>query len=428
MTDAPAREKGLLDQVFRQESARVVATLMRILGDLDLAEEILQETLVVAMERWPFAGVPDNPGAWLTTVARNRALDLLRRQRRFEAKLKIIAHEAEIGTQDHAEDRAEPEVIEDDRLRLIFTCCHPALAPESRVALTLKLVGALSTPEIARAFLTSEATIAQRIVRAKRTIRDRKLPYAVPQPAELPERLAPVLSVIYLIFNEGYAARAGSSLIRADLGAEAIRLATMLAELMPSEPEVLGLLALMELQASRNRARVDAAGNLVLLADQDRAQWDRELIRRGTGHLAAAEKLGGAGAYRLQAAIAACHALAPAWPDTDWRRIAALYAELQSVAPSPIVELNRAVAVSMVDGPAAGLAILDAIRDAPSLREYHLFPATRADFLRRLGQWRQAAADYRRAIAMAHNEREREFLTRRLTECEAREDDAPRGG
>jgi RNA polymerase sigma-70 factor, ECF subfamily len=423
MTDAPARENGLLDQVFRQESARVVATLMRILGDLDLAEEILQETLVVAMERWPFAGVPDNPGAWLTTVARNRALDLLRRQRRFEAKLQIIAHEQEI------EDGSEAEVIEieDDRLRLIFTCCHPALASESRVALTLKLVGALSTPEIARAFLASEATIAQRIVRAKRTIRDRKLPYAVPQPAELPERLAPVLSVIYLIFNEGYSARAGSSLIRADLGAEAIRLARMLAELMPSEPEVLGLLALMELQASRNRTRVDSAGNLVLLADQDRALWDRDLIRRGLNHLAAAEKLGGAGAYRLQAAIAACHALAPAWPDTDWRQIAALYTELQSVAPSPIVELNRAVAVSMVDGPAAGLAILDAIRAAPSLREYHLFPATRADFLRRLGQWRQAAADYRRAIAMAHNEREREFLTRRLTECEAKEP-PPRSG
>lgn len=413
-----AKSDGALERVFRDESGRVLATLVPIVGDIDLAEEILQEAMVAAIERWPVWGIPDNPGAWLTTVGRNRALDNIRRRNRFEARREEIAREFAHETMPSPGASAP---IADDRLRLIFTCCHPQLATENRVALTLKLVGGLSTPEIARAFLVSEATVAQRIVRAKRTIRDRNLPYAVPEAAELPERLLSVLSVIYFIFNEAYTARAGDSLVRTDLSDEAIRLGTILAALMPEEPEVLGLLALMELQASRNRTRVDASGNIVLLADQDRSAWDQELIRSGLGHLHAARALGTPGLYELQAGIAACHAAAATWSATDWRRIATLYAELQTLAPSPVVELNRAVAVCMVDGPAAGLAILDAIKDAPRLGEYHLLPATRADFLRRLDRFAEAAAEYRRAIALAHNNREMEFMRGRLAECEAKQ-------
>lgn len=396
----------------------MLATLVRIVGDIDLAEEILQEAMVAAIERWPASGVPDHPGAWLTTVGRNRALDIVRRRNRFEAKREDIAREFADETMP-ATGASEP--IADDRLRLIFTCCHPELASESRVALTLKLVGGLSTPEIARAFLVSEATVAQRIVRARKTIRDRKLPYVVPEAVELPERLASVLSVIYFIFNEAYTARAGDSLVRADLCDEAIRLGTLLAGLMPDEPEVLGLLALMETQASRNRTRVDVAGNIILLADQDRSAWDRELIRRGLGHLQAARALGKSGFYQLQAGIAECHAATPTWADTDWRRIAMLYSELQRLSPSPVVELNRAVAVCMVDGPAAALAILDAVKGAPQLGEYHLLPATRADFLRRLDRFAEAAAEYRRAITLTHNHREVEFMRGRLAECEAKQ-------
>ncbi len=422
----PAAYRAMLDDLFRRESARIVATLMRLLGDLDRAEEILQETLVAAIEHWSSAGAPENPAAWITAVAKNRAIDHIRRARIYRSKREEIARE-QATLQSHAATHDDPETIPDDRLRLIFICCHPDLPVENRVALTLRLIGGLSTPEIARSFLVPEATVAQRIVRAKRAIGDRKLAYAIPNPAELPARLSSVLSVIYLIFNEGYAAMAGSELTRTDLTIEALRLGTMLCELMPAESEPLALLALMELQASRHRARADTEGNVVLLADQDRSRWDHELIRRGLDHLQRAQGQTAqvqaadvrAGIYHLQAAIARCHATAATWAATNWREIADLYARLQRIAPSPIVELNRAIAVSMVEGPAAGLAILDAIADAPALREYHLLPATRADFLRRMEQWPSAAAEYRRALAIVRNDRERDFLRRRLAECES---------
>ena len=313
---------------------------------------------------------------------------------------------------------SDPETITDDRLRLIFTCCHPGLSADSRVALTLRLVGGLSTAEIARAFLAPEPTIAQRLVRAKRTIRDRGFPYEVPQGVELPARLPAVLAVVYLIFNEGYAAHTGDALVRHELCQEAIRLGHMLAELMPLEPEVLGLLALMELQASRAATRTDADGNLVLLADQDRSRWDRARIARGLAALDRAGPLGRAGPYQLQAAVAACHARAVSWEATDWLQIVAHYRTLAEVAPSPVIELNRAVAIGLAEGPAAGLAALDAV-DASALRGYHLWPAARADFLRRLGRWAEAAVEYRRALELADNVREQQFLAARLAACEA---------
>jgi len=404
-------------EIFRVEYARVVASVLRLVRDIDAAEDVVQEAFAQALDHWPATGTPDRPGAWLLTTARRRALDRLRGARRADARAGALAYEAALGASEGPEV-VDPETIPDDRLRLIFTCCHPALAAESRVALTLRLVGGLSTVEIARAFLVAEPTIAQRLVRAKRTIRERGLTYEVPGGEELAQRLPAVLSVVYLIFNEGYAAHTGEVLVRDDLCAEAIRLGAMLAELMPDEAEVLGLLALMELQASRAAARTDAAGDLVLLADQDRARWDVSAIARGLAWLERAGVIERAGPYQLQAAIAACHARAASWEATDWPRIVALYATLAATAPSPVVELNRAAAIGMAEGAAAGLAALERL-DAGTLRAYHLLPSARAEFLRRLGRRAEAAAEYRAALRLVDNTRERAFLAARLAECEA---------
>jgi len=413
-SDAHAR----VAEAFRQEYARVVASVLRIVRDIDLAEEIVQEAFEQALDHWPASGTPDRPGAWLLTTARRRAFDRLRRARRAGARAEALAYEAALDAGRESPDVSDPETIADDRLRLIFTCCHPGLPADSRVALTLRLVGGLSTTEIARAFLVPEPTIAQRLVRAKRTIRDRALPYEVPEGAELSERLPAVLAVVYLIFNEGYAAHSGDTLVRHDLCQEAVRLGHMLTELMPLEPEVLGLLALMELQTSRAATRADADGNLVLLADQDRSRWDQPRIARGLGLLGRAGPLARAGPYQLQAAIAACHARAASWEVTDWEAIVTHYRALAEVAPSPVVELNRAVAIGLARGPAAGLVALDGI-DAASLRSYHLLPAARADFLRRLGRSAEAAAEYRRALELTDNAREQSFYAARLAACEA---------
>jgi len=387
-----------------------------MLGDLDAAEETVQEALAAALVHWPVDGLPDNPGAWLMTVARNRARDQLRRRRRLHGKIEALAHEGD-GALVEPPPEDDPAVIADDRLRLIFSCCHPALAPESQVALTLRLVGGLSTGEIARAFLVPEPTIAQRIVRAKRLIRARRLPYAVPEAAELPARIGSVLAVIYLVFNEGHTAREGDRLVRREVCEEALRLGVTLTELMPGEPEAQGLLALLELTMARIPARTDARGELVLLADQDRGRWDHALIARGLARLEAVGSLEGAGPYRLQAAIAACHARAPAWEATDWAAIAARYTSLHSLTPTPVIALNRAVAVGMAEGPEAGLAILDAL-EGPALTGYHHLPAARGDFLRRLGRWPEAAAAYRRALHLTKNRREQAFFAARVEECE----------
>ena len=413
-SDAHAR----VADAFRLEYARVVASVLRMVRDIDLAEEIVQEAFEQALDRWPKTGTPDRPGAWLVTTARRRAIDRLRRGRRAEAKADALAYEAALAADDEIPDVTDPETIADDRLRLVFTCCHPGLPADSRVALTLKLVGGLSTGEIARAFLVPEPTIAQRLVRAKRTIRDRALPYEVPEGVELSERLPAVLAVVYLIFNEGYAAHTGDALVRLDLCDEAIRLGHMLVELMPVEPEVLGLVALMELQTSRAATRADADGNLVLLADQDRSRWDRARITRGLALLERAGPVSRAGPYQLQAAIAACHARAASWDATDWEAIVTHYRTLAEAAPSPVVELNRAVAIGFARGPAAGLVALDGI-DTATLRGYHLLPAARADFLRRLGRWTEAAAEYRRALELTDNAREQRFYAARLAACEA---------
>jgi len=404
-------------EAFRQEYARVVASVLRIARDIDLAEEIVQEAFEQALERWPRTGTPDRPGAWLLTTARRRAIDRLRRSRRADSKAEAIAYETALAAGDEIPDVTDPETIADDRLRLVFTCCHPGLPPDSRVALTLKLVGGLSTGEIARAFLVPEPTIAQRLVRAKRTIRDRALPYEVPVGAELADRLPAVLAVVYLIFNEGYAAHSGDALVRLDLCEEALRLGHMLVELMPRESEVLGLVALMELQTSRAATRADADGNLVLLADQDRSRWDRSRITRGLALLERAGPVARAGPYQLQAAIAACHARAASWEVTDWEAIVMHYQALAEASPSPVVELNRAVAIGFARGPAAGLSALDGI-DAATLRGYHLLPAARGDFLRRLGRRAEAAAEYRRALELTDNARERRFYAERVAACE----------
>jgi RNA polymerase sigma-70 factor (ECF subfamily) len=405
-------------EAFRLEYARIVASVLRIVRDVDAAEEIVQDAFARALDAWPLGGIPDRPGAWLLTTARRRALDHLRRARRAEARAGALAYEAALDAGDEGPEVPDPETIPDDRLRLVFTCCHPGLPADSRVALTLRLVGGLSTPEIARAFLVPEPTIAQRLVRAKRTIRERALPYEVPAADELPARLPAVLAVVYLVFNEGYAAHSGDALVRHELCDEALRLGRMLAELMPDEPEVRGLVALMELQASRAAARVDAAGDLVLLADQDRERWDRARIGGGLGHLERAGSLDGAGPYQLQAAIAACHARAASWEATDWARIVELYDALLAVAPSPVVALNRAVAIGLARGAEAGLDAVDAV-DHLTLRDYHLLPSARADFLRRLGRWAEAAAEYRRALDLVDNRREKVFLAARLAACEA---------
>ena len=405
-----------IDAVWRIESARVIAGLARTVGDLGIAEELAQGALVSALEQWPRDGVPNNPGAWLMATAKHRAIDFLRRRELIERKHDQLGVELEVQQElDQPDlDAAIDDDVGDDLLRLVFTCCHPVLPPEARIALTLRLLGGLTTEEIAHAFLVPEATIAQRIVRAKRTLADKRVPFEVPHRAELADRLASVLAVIYLVFNEGYSATTGDAWMRPTLCEDALRLGRILAELVPDEREVHGLVALMEIQSSRTRARVDGNGDPILLLDQDRVRWDRLLIGRGLAALARAEALPGApGPYVLQAAIAACHARAPVAADTDWRRIAALYEQLAAVTPSPIVELNRAVAVGMAHGPAAGLEIVDALRDEPALASYHLLPSVRADFLLKLGRRSEARAELRRATALTKNARERELLLER---------------
>ncbi|WP_018413276.1 RNA polymerase sigma factor [Methyloversatilis thermotolerans] len=402
-----------LDAVWRIESARIIGALTRLVRDVGIAEELAQDALVVALEQWPVKGVPDNPGAWLTTTARNRALDLLRHRGMQAAKADALTWEIETQMQDGAPpppDAGFDNPLGDDVLRLIFITCHPVLSVDAQVALTLKLVAGLSTPDIARAFLVPEATLAQRIVRAKRTLTEARVPFDLPDAAELGRRLDAVLKVIYLIFNEGYAATAGEDWMRPALCEEALRLGRVLAELAPAAAEVHGLVALMEIQASRLHARTDAHGNPVLLLEQNRSRWDRLLIRRGLAALERAAALGGFGPYALQAAIAACHARAARAEDTDWARIAALYDALSQVAPSPVVELNRAVAVGMAFGPQAGLDIADALRDEPALKHYALLPAVRGELLARLGRHAEASAAFRDAAALTRNARERALM------------------
>ena len=407
-----------IDAVWRMESARLIAGLTRIVGDVGLAEDLAQDALVAALQQWPESGVPDNPGAWLMAVGRRRAIDLLRRQALLAQKHDLIRRDLEVQ-QDVAlaeRDMAIDDDIGDDLLRLVFVACHPVLSKDARVALTLRLVGGLTTGEIARAFLVSEATVAQRIVRAKRTLAEARVPFEVPRGAELGPRLASVLEVIYLIFNEGYAATGGDDWTRPGLCEEALRLGRIVAQLAPREPEVHGLVALMEIQASRLRARVGPTGEPILLHEQDRGRWDWLLIGRGLAALERAERLGGAlGPYTIQAAIAACHANARTVEETDWTRIAALYDALAQLAPSPVVEVNRAVAVGRAFGPAAGLEVLDALRPGPSLQGYHLLPAVRGDLLAKLGRVEEAGAEFRRAAAMTGNGRERALLIERAT-------------
>jgi RNA polymerase sigma factor (sigma-70 family) len=417
---ADAATHRAIEAVWRIEAARVIAGIARLVRDVGVAEELAQDALVAALEQWPRTGVPDNPGAWLTAIGKRRAIDLIRRNERLERKLEEIGRDLDAaGPVAGPEDEASfDEDIDDDVLRLIFTACHPVLNTQARVALTLRLLGGLTTDEIARAFLVSEPTVAQRIVRAKKTLAKAQVPFEVPEGDDRAERLDDVLEVIYLIFNEGYSATAGDDWMRQELCDEALRLGRVLAGLAPQEPEVHGLVALLEIQASRSRARVGPGGEPVLLLDQNRARWDRLLIRRGLAALARAEELGGAGGpYALQAAIAACHARAATPDDTDWSRIAALYGALGALMPSPVVELNRAVAVSMADGPGAALPLVDALLTEPSLAEYHLLPSVRGDLLVKLGRRAEARAEFERAASMTRNEREIALLRRRAEEC-----------
>jgi RNA polymerase sigma factor (sigma-70 family) len=408
-----------IEAVWRIESARVIAGLTRIVRDVGVAEELAQDALVAALEKWPESGIPENPGAWLMATGKHRAIDFLRRGTLIDEKHEHLGREmAEREMQVPDLAVAMDDNIGDDMLRLVFIACHPVLSTEARVALTLRLLGGLTTDEIARAYLSSEPTIAQRIVRAKRTLTESQVPFEIPRGADFTARLASVLQVIYLIFNEGYSATAGDDWMRPALCEEALRLGRILAGLVPEEPEVHGLVALMEVQASRSKARVNATGEPVLLLDQDRAKWDRLLIGRGLAALERAEKLSARrGPYALQAAIAACHARAVTPEATDWSRIAALYEELGQIEPSPVVELNRAVAVSMASGPAAGLALVDALKDDPALKNYHLLPSVRGDLLKKMGRKDEARTEFERAASITRNVRERNLLLERARAC-----------
>ena len=420
-----------IDAIWRIESPRLIASLARIVGDIGLAEDLAQDALIVALEKWPQSGVPDKPGAWLMATAKHRAIDQLRRRSMAARKHEELGRDLE-AVQESATGELEAQIddhIGDDLLRLIFTACHPVLSTEARVALTLRLLGGLTTEEIARAFLVSEATVAQRIVRAKRTLAEAHVPFEVPLEADLASRLSSVLEVIYLVFNEGYSATAGDDWMRPALCEDAMRLGRILAELSPAEPEVHGLVALMEVQASRAGARVGPSGEPVLLLDQDRGRWDQLLIRRGLAALDRAERLNGArGSYTLQAAIAACHARARTAAETDWPRIAGLYEELARAAPSPVVELNRAVAVGMASGPAAGLALVDRLARDPSLEGYHLYFSVRGDLLKKLDRLEEARADFERAASLTRNARERALLLERAAACAAAPATAPHHG
>ena len=420
---------GAIDAVWRIESPRLIAGLTRMVRDIGVAEDLAQDALLAALEQWPKSGVPDNPGAWLMAAAKHRAIDHFRRNTRLERKHEELGREGvvqKIGTREVRAGEGQMTDIEaaldddvgDDLLRLVFISCHPVLSSEARVALTLRLLGGLTTEEIARAFLVPEATVAQRIVRAKRTLSEARIPFEVPRGAELDARLSSVLAVIYLVFNEGYAATAGDDWLRPSLCEEALRLGRILAELAPREPEVHGLVALMEIQASRSRARVGPSGEPVLLLDQNRAHWDHLLIGRGLMALERAAKLGAVpGPYRLQAQIAACHARARTAEETDWARIVEIYGDLARIAPSPVVELNRAVAVAMASGPAAGLELVDALYSEPALENYHLLPSVRGDLLKKLGRLEEARIEFQRAAALTRNGRERQLLLERAQAC-----------
>ncbi|MFF1399568.1 RNA polymerase sigma factor [Streptomyces sp. NPDC058287] len=408
-----------IETVFRLEAPRIIAGVTRIVRDVGIAEELAQDALVAALEQWPDEGIPDNPGAWLMATAKHRAIDLVRRKERYARKLAEVGRDLE-NAPPHLDEPADPDGIDDDLLRLVFTACHPVLSAEARVALTLRLLGGLTTAEIARAVLAPEATVAQRIVRAKRTLATKNVAFEVPYGPERAARLGSVLEVIYLIFNEGYAATAGDDYLRPGLCEDALRLARLLAGLMLKEPEVHGLAALLELQASRSAARTGPSGEPVLLKDQDRTRWNQLLIRRGFAALGRADAVstgGGPGPYALQAAIAASHAHAHTYAETNWEGIATLYGLLAARAPSPVVELNRAVAVSMAEGPAAGLALVDALAGEPALRDYHLLPSVRGDLLERLGRREEARAEFERAASLTRNERERELLLARAEGC-----------
>ena len=407
-----------IDAVWKIESARLIAGLTRIVRDVGIAEDLAQDALISALESWPKSGIPENPGAWLMAAAKHRAIDFFRRNKLLERK-----HE-ELGRELEAQEMAVPDLnaaiddnVGDDLMRLMFISCHPILSTEARTALTLRLLGGLTTDEIARAFLVPEATVAQRIVRAKRTLSEAHIPFEVPRGAELASRLSSVLEVIYLVFNEGYSATAGDDWMRPALCDDALRLGRILAELAPNEPEVHGLVALMEIQASRSRARVGPSGEPILLLDQDRSRWDQLLIHRGFAALERAEKLGGAGPYVLQASIAACHARAGRSNETDWSRIATLYARLAELTSSPVVELNRAVALSFASGPAAGLELVDKLTSEPSLKSYHLLPSVRGDLLKKLGRLNEARIEFERAATLTRNARERKLLLDRATAC-----------